>query len=85
MVNSANPLTSSSQSEEPRNLNKVRNRQYILQKKLKARVMDLRESSDGSAFTLSLACISLISIMVATFKEAVLNFACGLAKTYLTC
>ena len=35
MVNSVNPLTSSSQSEEPRNLKQVQNRQYILQKKLK--------------------------------------------------
>ena len=35
MVNSANPLTSSLQSEEPRNLKQVQNRQYILQKKLK--------------------------------------------------
>ena len=35
MVNSANPLTSSSQSEEPRNLKQVQNRQYIWQKKLK--------------------------------------------------
>ena len=35
MVKSANPLTSSSQSEQPRNLKQVQNRQYILQKKLK--------------------------------------------------
>ena len=35
MVKSANPLKSSSQSEEPRNLKQVQNRQYILQKKLK--------------------------------------------------
>ena len=35
IVNSANPLTSSSQSGEPRNLNKVQNRQCILQKKIK--------------------------------------------------
>ena len=34
MVKSANLLTSSLQSEEPRNLKKVQNRQYILQKKL---------------------------------------------------
>ena len=36
IVSSANPLTSSSsQSEEPKNLKQVQNRQYILQKKLK--------------------------------------------------
>ena len=35
MVNSTNPLTSSPQSEEPRNVKQVQNRQYILQKKLK--------------------------------------------------
>ena len=35
MVNLTNPLTSSSQSEEPINLKQVQNRQYILQKKLK--------------------------------------------------
>ena len=32
---------------------------------------DLKDSSDGSAFTLYLVCISLISIMVAKFKEAI--------------
>ena len=35
VINSANPLTSSLQSEEPRNLKQVQNRQYILKKKLK--------------------------------------------------
>ena len=30
MVNSANPPTSSSQSQEPKNLKQVQNRQYIL-------------------------------------------------------
>ena len=45
---------------------------------------DLRDSSDGSAFTLYLACISFISIMVAKFKQAILHFECGLAKTYQT-
>ena len=35
MVKSANPLTSSSQSEEPRNSKLVQNKQYIFQKKLK--------------------------------------------------
>ena len=35
MVKSANPLTSSSQSEKPRNSKQVQNRQYIFQKKLK--------------------------------------------------
>ena len=102
MVNSANPLTSSSQSEEPRNLKQDQNRQYILQKKLKdvskwfflyelhielnsKFYRDLRDSSAGSASTLYLACIRLISIMVANFKEAILHFDCGLVKTYLTC
>ena len=35
MIKSANPLTSSSQSEEPRNSKQVQNKQYIFQKKLK--------------------------------------------------
>ena len=35
IVSSPNPLTSSSQSEGPKNLKQVQNRQYTLQKKLK--------------------------------------------------
>ena len=35
MVNLTNPLTSSPQSAESRNLKQVQNRHYILQKKLK--------------------------------------------------
>ena len=99
MVKSANPLTSSSQSEEPRNLKQVQNRQYILQKKLKdvsklfflyelhielnsKFYRDLRDSSGGSAFTLHLAWICLISIMIANFKATILQFDCGLVKIY---
>ena len=44
----------------------------------------LRDSSDSSAFTLHLAWISLISIMVANFKATILQFDCGLVKIYLT-
>ena len=35
---------------------------------------DLRDSFDGSAFNLYLACISFISIMVAKLKEAIVHF-----------
>ena len=45
---------------------------------------DLGDSSDGSAFTLYLALMCLISIMVANFKETILQFDCGLGKIYLT-
>ena len=56
-----------------------------LHKKLNSKFYrDLRSSSDGSAFTLYLACIRLISIMAANFKKTILHFDCGLVKTYLT-
>ena len=45
---------------------------------------ELKDSSDGSAFTLYLACISSISTMVAKFKQAILHFQCGLVKIYQT-
>ena len=45
---------------------------------------DLRDSSDSSAFTLYLAWICLISIMVVNLKETILQFDCGLVKICLT-
>ena len=37
---------------------------------------DLRDSFDGSAINLYLACISFIFIMVAKLKEVILHFDC---------